>query len=175
MIGGIDHTNPVVMEKYNKSKNYHIKINAAKRRIFDALEREGVKLEGMKHRRRISLFLTMFDIQRPIEVRWQDFIIALYEKDLLPEPTPKKKIISTYKLKKEAVDDRRQKYLDYLKSTEWRQIREKAIMHWGGKCVLCCSENNLQGHHRTYKNLYNETVDDVVPLCFKCHKIHHKK
>lgn len=175
MIGGFDHTNPEAMAHHNKSMNYHIKIKAAKRRIFDALEREGVSLHGMKHKKRISTFLTMFDIQRPIEIRMDAFIIKLYEQDLLPELTPKKKVISTYKLTKDAVDERRQKYLDYLKSPEWRKIREEAIIHWGSKCVLCCSENKLQGHHRTYKNLYNETVDDVVPLCRKCHKIHHGK
>jgi len=172
MIGGIDHTNLETMAHHNKSMNYHIKLKAAKRRIFDALEREGVNLHGMKHKKRISTFLTMFDIQRPIEIRTDAFIIQLYEQDILPEPTPKKRPEKKVKI---ITDEWRQKYLDYLKSPEWRKIRIECIIHWGGKCVLCCSEDRLQGHHRTYKNLYHETVEDVVPLCFKCHKIHHGK
>lgn len=153
---------------------YNTKIRAAKRRIFDSMKRDGIETSGIKQRKLITLFFNMHDFHRPIEMRWQDYIIQLYELGQLPEITPRKKIISKYKIEKKD-DNYRQKYLDYLKSSEWRSIRDIAIQHWGSKCVLCCSVDRLQGHHRTYINLYHETVDDIVPLCYKCHKRHHEK
>lgn len=158
---------------------YNRNLIAAKRRIFDALKREGIEIDGVKHKKRVSMFLTMFDFKRPVEIRLWDYIIELYKQGLLPDPTPEKrkpipkeKIVTKITPK---VSDKKQKYLDYLKSKEWREFRIKALDHFGNQCGLCTSTQNLQLHHRTYKNLFNETFDDVIPLCRKCHKRHHDK
>jgi len=143
---------------------YNIKLAAAKRRIFQALKKEGLIIEGVKHRKLISKYFNMFDIQRPIEMRWQDVVIKLYEAGELGELEPKKK---------ETKSDKRQEYLNYLNSKEWREFRLKAFEHFGYKCGLCDSMHDLQLHHKHYKTLFHETFADVIPLCRKCHKIHH--
>lgn len=160
--------------------SYNRNLIAAKRRIFDALKREGIEIDGLKHKKRVSMFLTMFDFQRPVEIRLWDYIIELYKQGLLPDPTPEKRKpkasnenIETKAITK--ISDRRKKYLDYLNSKEWREFRIKALVHFGNQCGLCTSTQNLQLHHKTYKNLFNETFEDVIPLCKKCHKRHHDK
>lgn len=65
---------------------YNNKIQAAKRRIWQALKKEGIQTNGVKHRKLISIYFNMNDLQRPIEMRWQDFIIKLYEQGQLGEP-----------------------------------------------------------------------------------------
>lgn len=150
---------------------HNTKLRAAKRRIFDWLKTQGVGIADHKHSKLISYYINVNDLQRPIELTWQQYIIQLYEKGLLPDPVRREK----KEKDKTARDERYQKYQRYLSSPEWMKIRSEAIKHWGSKCVLCCSISGLQGHHRTYVNLYNETVDDIVPLCIKCHKKHHSK
>lgn len=148
---------------------YNNKLRAAKRRIFDSLKKEGLNIIGVKHRKLISIYFNRNDIQRPIELRWQDIIIKLYEQGLLGDPEPKKK------KPKESVPEWRQKYLDYIDSKEWKEFRSKALIHFGHKCGLCNSPDNLHVHHKNYLNLYKETFDDVIPLCRKCHMIHHNR
>lgn len=153
----------------SKNKSiYNNKLQAAKRRIFDSLKKEGINIVGVRHRLLISEFFNRNDIQRPIELRWQDFVIKLYEQGQLGGITP-----ATKKVK--ASDDYRQKYIDYLNSDEWKYFRKKALNHFDNQCGLCTSTIALQLHHKTYKNLFNETFADVIPLCRKCHKLHHKK
>lgn len=152
---------------------YNKKLTAAKRRIFDSLKSEGVQIQGVKHRKLISEFFNRNDLQRPIEIRWQDYIIALYEAGELPEIVPKKRIPKSEKQK--AVSERRQRYEDYLNSPEWKSFRLKALDHFGNKCGLCDSDGRLDLHHKTYKNFMKETFADVIPLCRKCHNRHHNR
>lgn len=147
---------------------YNNKIRAAKRRIWEALKREGIETNGVKHKKLISIYFNMNDIQRPIEMRWQEFIIKMYDQGLLGGPVPIKK-------KENNTEPWRQKYNDYLISKEWRLFRSKALDFFGNKCALCDSTDNLHLHHKHYKNLYNETFADVIPLCRTCHKRHHRK
>lgn len=147
---------------------YNTKLQAAKRRIFDSLKREGVEITGVKHRKLISEYFNRNDIQRPIEMRWQDVIIQLYEMGKLGGPVKKE-------TKPKEVPQWRQAYIDYINSDAWKSFRLKALHHYGHKCILCSSTKNLHVHHRHYKNLYHETFEDVIPLCASCHKRHHKK
>lgn len=149
--------------------SYNNKLRAAKRRIFQDLKRDGIQIAGVKQRKLITTYFDKHDIKRPIEVRWQDFIIGLYERGDLGELEPVKKKA------KENVLSHRQKYIDYLQSREWREFRLKALDYFGNQCGLCTSTHDLQLHHKTYKNLYKETFADVIPLCRKCHKRHHNK
>lgn len=126
---------------------------------------------GVKHRRLISEFFRRNNFKCPIEVRWQDFIIGLYETDKLPALIPRKRI--SREKKKQATDERRQAYDDYLNSSKWRAFRLEALNHFGNRCGLCDADGTLDLHHKTYKNFMNETFADVIPLCRKCHKRHH--
>lgn len=61
------------------------------------------------------------------------------------------------------------KYIRYLSSDSWRQKRNDALIFYGENCGVCGSKFNLQVHHRNYKNLYRETMSDLMILCRHCH------
>ena len=68
-------------------------------------------------------------------------------------------------------------YLAHLDSPAWQEIRQAAFDRDGGRCRLCNSRQNLQGHHRSYANLGRDAAKelaDVTTLCRKCHKRFHK-
>ena len=67
----------------------------------------------------------------------------------------------------------RSEYASYIASAAWRATRER---YWSSKlpsCCYCCGRPRHAGmhlHHRTYKNLGNERLMDLVPLCESCHQ-----
>lgn len=65
------------------------------------------------------------------------------------------------------------KYQVYIKSPQWRQKCKEAYSVYGRKCRKCLSTKSLHMHHRTYKHLYRERLEDLVPLCKRCHKALH--
>lgn len=65
------------------------------------------------------------------------------------------------------------KYLEYLKSVEWANIKLDLLANRGDKCERCGSKKGLQVHHKSYENVFNETPDDLVVLCFRCHQLEH--
>lgn len=68
----------------------------------------------------------------------------------------------------------RQKYLDYLKSPAWKALRHLLRTIRGDTCSRC-SKPWKEVHHKTYKNLFNEKLEDLECLCSLCHRKHHKK
>lgn len=78
-----------------------------------------------------------------------------------------------------------QLYQKYLKSKEFKGLREKALERDGHKCQFCnrsaeeIADNkkiNLQIHHKCYDHLgdYDENeLDDVITTCNICHKSMH--
>lgn len=66
------------------------------------------------------------------------------------------------------------RYHDYLQSPEWDRMRNEALAYHGHRCQICGNASNLQAHHRTYDRLGNEDMDDLVVLCDRCHKRHHR-
>ena len=64
------------------------------------------------------------------------------------------------------------KYLDYLKSQEWKLKRDEVLVFWKGLCALCYSDKDVQVHHRTYERLGHELLTDLLPLCDPCHERH---
>lgn len=65
-------------------------------------------------------------------------------------------------------------YNKYLQTKEWIETRGKRLLIDNYMCVFCGNKNHLHVHHKTYKNLRNEDVEnDLVTLCKVCHeKIH---
>jgi hypothetical protein len=67
------------------------------------------------------------------------------------------------------------RYTQHLKSTQWKMLKKQ--YWWSSRpnnCWACDKKapSNYDGfnfHHRTYKNLFNETLDDVVLLCREHH------
>lgn len=66
-------------------------------------------------------------------------------------------------------------YSEYLLTPHWRRCRERAFAHYGRVCVLCPTSSGLQVHHRNYKRLGRETLEDLIVLCGRCHAKFHRK
>ena len=70
-------------------------------------------------------------------------------------------------------------YKDYLKSEHWINLRKrfynskkvKRIKEVYNKvlCEFCYGYENLNLHHRTYKRIGCERLDDLVIVCKECH------
>ena len=72
-------------------------------------------------------------------------------------------------LPRRAVD--RDGYAEYIRSEAWQEVRRR---FWASRlpkeCYCCGREDGPKDlHHRTYKNLGNERLMDLVPLCRSCH------
>lgn len=67
-------------------------------------------------------------------------------------------------------------YRTYIRSNQWRRTRER---YWKSglptSCYVCDAPRHkgMHLHHRTYKNLGNERLMDLVPLCEWCHEYIH--
>ena len=66
------------------------------------------------------------------------------------------------------------RYRLYLKSPEWQEIRQQILRFWDYKCATCYSEYDLHVHHRTYKRVGNEELNDLIVLCENCHAKFHE-
>ena len=66
---------------------------------------------------------------------------------------------------------RKEEYHNYLLSPEWRAFRIKVFEHYGKKCAECKRTKRLHIHHKTYENIFNEKLEDVIVLC----ELHHAK
>ncbi len=60
-------------------------------------------------------------------------------------------------------------YNEYLKSSHWKDVRERALKQADRKCSMCTNRARLNVHHRTYARLGAEWDNDVVVLCRSCH------
>lgn len=66
-------------------------------------------------------------------------------------------------------------YTEYLRSPQWQKKRRRAFKKYGKACSVCGATTQLQVHHRHYKTLYRESVDDLAILCAGCHANHHEE
>ncbi len=62
-------------------------------------------------------------------------------------------------------------YADYLASPKWKAYAERIKEWWEYRCAICDTDGHLEVHHRTYERLGNETTNDCIPLCKRCHKV----
>jgi 5-methylcytosine-specific restriction endonuclease McrA len=68
------------------------------------------------------------------------------------------------------------KYLVYLKSDAWKKKRLEALAYYGESCGKCgTAEKQLHVHHKTYKRLFDEPLEDLQVLCDTCHRRVHSK
>jgi hypothetical protein len=80
-------------------------------------------------------------------------------------------------IKKEFENFRQSKfyrYHEYLKSTEWKTIRDKVIERDNGMCLHCKTNPAQEVHHKHYKTIYKEKIDDLESVCSDCHRAIHK-
>lgn len=60
-------------------------------------------------------------------------------------------------------------YRKYLKTGWWRHIRLVKIREQGGKCEVC-GRMAKQVHHKHYRTLNNESMEDLMAVCEECHE-----
>lgn len=63
----------------------------------------------------------------------------------------------------------------YLKSDHWHNTRELKLDFSGRFCANCQSREQLDVHHKNYKNIFDVTVFDLEVLCRRCHNAEHGK
>ena len=64
-------------------------------------------------------------------------------------------------------------YSEYLRTTEWQQVRWFALHRDAHACVVCGDRERIECHHRTYTHRGEERPEDVHALCSSCHERHH--
>jgi len=63
----------------------------------------------------------------------------------------------------DATEEERQSYAEYLQSPKWKEKRKRKIKEAGFRCQLCNNkESALHVHHRTYENVGNEKLSDLI-------------
>lgn len=71
-------------------------------------------------------------------------------------------------------------YQKYIKSKEFKEIKQLVLERDGYKCKVCSATNEertLVCHHNSYLNLYNERdhLEDLITLCSTDHYAIHSK
>jgi len=65
-------------------------------------------------------------------------------------------------------------YAAYLASPMWKAKRREAIKHYGAACQGCGFNEKLNVHHKHYRTLGVEAMDDLEVLCEACHELRHE-
>ena len=66
-------------------------------------------------------------------------------------------------------------YNDYLKSPEWRYLKEKVLSKAGYKCSFC-NRRAYQVHHIKYpKRFEDDKIEYLVAVCKDCHTAIHEE
>ena len=79
---------------------------------------------------------------------------------------------------KEVIDsngDRHISYKSYLNSSHWKEKRKEFKKCYIRACVICGTNENIELHHITYKNIGKERLSDLCFLCRDCHESVHNK
>lgn len=61
-------------------------------------------------------------------------------------------------------------YQRYIKSTAWRRKRCQVLIRCGSICERCGEWPVVNVHHLTYARLGDERLEDLLGVCFNCHK-----
>lgn len=67
------------------------------------------------------------------------------------------------------------KYRNYLTSENWITKRNEVIKRDKNICQECKNNAAEEVHHKTYENLYNEPLEDLISVCRNCHVEIHKR
>lgn len=66
-------------------------------------------------------------------------------------------------------------YREYLKSEKWQSKRNLVMARDNYTCQSYLSANATQVHHKSYKNVFDEPLFDLVAICEPCHKRYHDR
>lgn len=62
----------------------------------------------------------------------------------------------------------------YLASSKWKNKRKKKLKIISS-CEHCNDSERLEIHHKHYRSVGNEDMDDLMVLCHDCHKKEHDR
>ena len=65
---------------------------------------------------------------------------------------------------------RKEQYRIYIGSPHWKLRQRQAVVRAGRACEHCDRKNRLTVHHLHYRTLFNEGAEDLMCLCWTCHK-----
>lgn len=66
-------------------------------------------------------------------------------------------------------------YTEYLRGPEWANLKLRYEASRLPKKCRGCFDPHHELHHRTYKRLGRESLNDLIPLCRSCHARLHRK
>lgn len=75
-------------------------------------------------------------------------------------------------------EEKKKFHKKYLKSKEFKAVKEYVFSRDGNKCVVCGREDKLVCHHRCYKHLGEANLDEIndcVTLCQADHLAIHRQ
>lgn len=159
----------------SKRNIYTNRSGACIRRLIGFLKSKGFKYNAQKFTVLEAEFSKLTGLVRPPGLKFRRWICYLCNTNSphLPITKTKRKPKKPKRVKK---DKDRSQYHEYLKSKEWETFRQKALDFYGRDCTKCKSKQRLQVHHKTYKNIFKEELEDVTILCETCHeKVHGRK
>jgi hypothetical protein len=67
-------------------------------------------------------------------------------------------------------------YAEYLRTEHWQDVRRRfwASKLHDGKCYACGTTGKLNVHHKSYKRIGREKLNDLCLLCDNCHSETHR-
>lgn len=66
-------------------------------------------------------------------------------------------------------------YAEYLRSSQWRELRERVLRRANHTCEGCGITEATAVHHLTYDRVGNELLFDLVAVCESCHQRAHAR
>jgi hypothetical protein len=72
-------------------------------------------------------------------------------------------------------ENKKESHQQYLKSSQWKEIRKKVLKRDDYTCQGCLENPAVDVHHITYNNWQNEFMFELISLCRECHTRVHKK
>ncbi len=63
-----------------------------------------------------------------------------------------------------------------LKSADYCELHENVLRRDGWRCQSCGAMTHLEVHHQQYRSHSGEdTEENLISLCSKCHKVSHSQ
>ena len=142
------------------------------------------KLPSLKYKALLKYYCDQIGVSVPPKDKVNKFLLDQFNSETSPirkeikipwhrRPWRKDKSLN----KKPKKLNKKEAYLEFLKSDYWKEVRELILKRDDRKCIHCSGTKILQVHHKTYKNHGEEHLhlDDLITLCRACHKKIHKR